>query len=455
SYEGISGMDLKAKKVMPEVFVVTPNGLDDTPALAQAFDDAKVAGPGSIVKLVEGEYHVGYMEIFDFYGSLMGAGKDKTIITLLPGMDIDALWAQNLTHCQVKFVGGDVHMSNFTMQTPPGILSTGGPGWGHIYAMMNFSAFSAIYELGNESRSINVVIDNVRFKGHYLEGGPGYLHGYNSFMGVRVGFDCFSNVWSGPLMPREKIDFKITNSEFDTFCYGLALEGMKNSRAVVGEKTKGNIFNNLDQQAGVWESRDVEILIEGNIFNVPEYGYGFDQDDSNWYGNYLQEESSKRATLCNIQFNVFNLPFSEYALFLNNRRQLAPFNEIPVAYQIRNNQFNMTGSYPWAVVSYRTNGAVIRNNKFTGYGDVGLLLGTYSSGGLVLGNNFSTAEFSTAAVYLTPSSKDWTVVGGNIQDQLINLGINNIISGVNVSTSDIPLGRTIHDKLPPMNHLMH
>jgi hypothetical protein len=448
--EDFSGIDLKAKKVAHEVFVVEPNGLDDTPALCQAFDDAKAAGPGSVVKLVEGEYHVGYMEICDFYGSMKGAGKGKTIITVLPGIDLDELFAQHLIHCMVKFIGGDVHLSHFTMRTPPGALSTGGPGWGHIYSLLNFSSFNTNYESGNENRSINVVIDNVCFKGQRVEEGgyPGYAgYNYNCVIGVRAGFDYFSpSVAPDPLLPREKIDFKITNCDFDTFCYGLGLEGMINSRLIIGEKNKGNIFNNIDQQGGIWESRNTAVSIEGNTFNIPEYSYGLDLDDRTWYVIF-DEVMPEKAMVFNVQDNIFNMNHSEYALFLRNVRSESYPGEPATVYQVKNNRFNMADGYEWDIISYYTKGLVIRNNKFSGPGDLGLYLVNWSQGGLVLGNNFSTAEFGTAVAYLTPSTKDWTFVGGNLGDKVINYGTNNIFTGYNVNQSEAPFGQTIVDNL--------
>jgi hypothetical protein len=450
------GNDLKKSRVEHEVIIVTPSGGDDTENLYAAIAEAMSYGHGNVVRLAEGEYYLGCMEIRDFYGTLTGAGKDQTIITLLPEMDIDVLWAQGLMHSQIRFAGGDVTLKNFTIQTPPGPVSTGGPDMGHILSIFNFSAFNAVYELGNQDRSISVDIDNVRFKGQFLEGGPGYVNSYNCFIGVRAGFDCFPNVWTGTLIPREKINFRVTNSEFDTFCYGLALEGLKNSKAVVGGMNAGNVFSNTDQLGGIWESRDFELVMEGNEFNVPWYSYGWDIDDSSWYPNLLEDEFSTRASLCNIRANTFNLESSTYGLYLNNRRQLNIEDEIPIAFQVKNNHFNMTDWYPWGIISLRTKGAVIRNNIFRGNGDIGIYLRTYSSGGLVLGNNFSGSEYGTAAIYLHSSTSDFTVIGGgNNNENVINNGTNNIISGVNVSSSDVPPGRTIHEILPPMNHLMH
>lgn len=452
--DDLTGIDLK-KASAPAVFMVEPNGDDDTPALMLAFEDAKAAGPGSVVQLCEGEYHVGYMEIRDLFGALKGAGKDKTIITVLPDLNLDELFAQNLFHCMVKFIGGDVHLSCFTMQTPPGKLteSTGWPNM-HLNSLLNFSAFSANYEPGNESRSINVVIDNVNFRGQFLEGGPGYVNHYNCFIGVRAGFDYFPPyaVLANPL-PREKIDIKITNCEFNTFVYGLVLNGMKNSRVIIGENNEGNIFNNLDQQGGIWESRNTLVSIEGNTFYIPESSYGLDLDDWPWY-KVLKDEPSEKATVFHVQNNRFNMAHSEYALFLRNRRTRTNPEEPAAIYQVKNNMFNMADGYEWGILGINTQGMVVRNNKFTGHGDLALYLAYSSQGGLVLGNNFSTAEFETGVAKLDQSTSDWTFVGGNFTDKVIDLGTNNVFTGMNVSTSDVPLGQSVSEKIVPMNHLL-
>ncbi len=79
---------------------------------------------------------------------------------------------------------------------------------------------------------------------------------------------------------------------------------MKNSKLIVGEKNQGDVFSNLDQAGGVWESRNMEILIEGNTFNIPEFSWGLDLDDYPYYSN-LRIEPQTKATIFNIQNNVF------------------------------------------------------------------------------------------------------------------------------------------------------
>jgi hypothetical protein len=79
------------------------------------------------------------------------------------------------------------------------------------------------------------------------------------------------------------------NCEFDTFIYGLAIEGMNNSWVIIGENNKGNIFNNIDQQSGVRESRNTLVSIEGNTLNIPAFSYGLDLDDYPYYTILMNE----------------------------------------------------------------------------------------------------------------------------------------------------------------------
>ncbi len=445
----LDNAQLKKKSVVP-VFVVEPGGGDDTPAIMQAFMDAKAAGAGSVVQLVEGEYHLGFIEIRDFYGSFRGAGKDKTIITAMNNLGAMALIAQGQYPQLMKFVGGDVHICDFTLRTPEGAISD--MALGHIQCLKNFSAYNAVYETGDEGRSINAVIDNVSFHGQFYDEGMGfYKYAYNCLFAVRAGWDCIGVTD----LPRENINFKVTNSDINTFCYGMVLEAMKNGEVIVGEKNKGNVFNTCEQGGGVWESRGMKILVEGNTFNVPQYCWGFDVSDYPYYTGVLEDEPETITTICNVSNNVFNLTYADYGLYFRNQRHFVFPGEKPMAIQVKNNLFNMTDWYPWAIYSQVTKGMVIRNNKLSGTAYDGIVLDLYSAEGLILGNNFSAAEYYRSSVWLLGTTQGWTLVGGNIADNVINQGTDNIITGFNVSTADEPLGQRISDKISGMNHLMH
>jgi hypothetical protein len=227
---------------------------------------------------------------------------------------------------------------------------------------------------------------------------------------------------------------------------------MKNNKITIGENNMGNTFDNLDSQGGIWEGRNTIVSIEGNTFNISESSFGLDLDDWPWY-MVLKDEPSEKAAVFNIKNNRFNMTQSKYALFLRNRRTNTNPDEPAAIFQVWNNLFNIGGSER-VIRGYYTKGMVIQNNKFSGKGDLALYLGNYSQGGLVLGNNFSTSGFEIGVAKLDKSTSDWTFVGGNFTDKVIDLGTNNVFTGMNVSTADVPLGQSVSEKIAPMSHLM-
>ena len=442
----------KASKAF--VIEVVPNGVDDTENLKNAFADAMAEGAGSVVQLCEGEYHLGFIQVYDFEGCLKGAGKGKTIITALNDLDAQALKDQNLSPDLVKFIGGDVHLRDFTIRTPEGKLTVSGTP-GHIRCLINFSATNAIYEWDNPNRSINAVVDNVCVKGNYWEGGVGYFNAYNSYFGLRAGWD-YHGGWD---MPRERINLKLTNSQVDNFVYGLVLEGFKESEMLIGEKNNGNLICNNDQGGGVWEFRDSEISLIGNTFMIPNNAWGIDLDNRPWYGSMLRDEPQNKSSVFQIENNVFNMDHSRYSMFYFDFRREIDAEEPPVLFTTKNNRFNFEGGTSNGVLCIRTKDAVFRNNKFSGEGKFGIRVGSwhatvFNENGLILGNNFSNGSF-VASVYLNHQSRNWTVVGGNLGETMVNEGENNLISGFNNMDSDVPLGQTISDNLKDMKGPMH
>ena len=144
------------------VHIVTPNGIDDTQTLEDAFNLA-VTQPGSVVQLVEGTYHLNFIEIREFNGSFKGAGKGKTVITTVPDLDVNTLIAQKLNTILIRFVGGDVYMGDLTVMTPPGPLNTGTENY--IDGLVGFSARTYQYTSLNDY--IKAVVDHVEFSGHW------------------------------------------------------------------------------------------------------------------------------------------------------------------------------------------------------------------------------------------------------------------------------------------------
>jgi hypothetical protein len=162
--------------------------------------------------------------------------------------------------------------------------------------------------------------------------------------------------------------------------------------------------------------------------------------------------------------NIFNINGGKDAINVrDDRRHTNPYENLPVLVEIKSNEINMTGNP--AIIGIKLNqvaGAVVRNNRFTGSGAMGVNVTSlyshypyhYSENALLMGNNFSTATFSIASLFLGNWSKDCTVVGGGNNEYVVNNGINNVITGVNIKDYPDPPGQTIEDNLELMRDEM-
>jgi len=453
-----AGMELKKAPLNEgQVFTVYPSGDDDTPSLNLAFNDAIAAGPGSVVQLVEGTYHLNFIEIREFSGKFRGAGKGKTIITTINDLGVDFLISQKLNTVLIRFVGGDVYMGEMTLQTPPGALSTGAENY--IDGLVGFSART--YQYNSINDHINAVVNNVEFTGYW----ENINHGLKAEYGVR-GDATVPGGW-----PLSHMDISVTNCSFDGFYFfGAVIEHVNEGKIIAGTKNNGNIFNNNGAtrnvpyetggggSLGIWSNVNVKISIAGNTFFVPEgTRWGIEMFSSPVPAR-LQQVPQTKVTTCNIEQNVFNISGGAGGLLINDRRRYFFPDDLPMLVEVKSNNFILSNNTFTGIGSANMKGMVIRNNKFEGSGQFGVrVMGPlpypYNENGLMLGNNLSFATFSVASVLLDKRTNNWTIVGGNLSDTIVNLGENNLISGMNISTSEVPLGKTIVDNLEEMREV--
>lgn len=430
--------------VCEKVFVVEPrgNGLDDTENLQKAFNDALAEPPGtSVVQLVEGNYSIGFIEVHEFYGSFIGAGKGKTIITARKYLNCNPPNKNKLYYYLIKFVGGDIYMSDMTIQTLPGGLCWSNSS-GSLHGLVIFSDFSNIYTSMNGY--VRAFVNNVECMGHT------FGKWYNAQNGVSAMSDTRLTG-----ITRSHIDITVTNSVFDTLAYGVQVLDVKDGKLIVGTRSNGNVFNKCYQPVSFYDVINVEISAVGNILNIPKgMFFGLDVDNSSW-GRSIYEPQTKKI-LCNIEGNEFNLIGGDCGLWLHDHRRIKyPDENLPIVFEVKSNTINMQDAYI-GISMPDLYGAVIRNNKFTGNGTVGTSTavcawkGIYTENSLYLGNNFSNTSFTGPAIFLGVRSKNCTVIGIGQNAFVNNKGINNVITGVNVKDFDDALGQTIVDNL----HLM-
>jgi hypothetical protein len=415
-----------------EVFVVKPSTNDDTGPLKQAFEDAKLAGPGSVVKLVEGNYDLGFMEIDEFYGSFIGAGKGKTVISVKTGLDCDAKEPKGNNDFLINFVGGNVYVSDMTLKLTDVTICTNGNG---LTGLLIFSDFNSFHT--SDDNYINATVNNVEFIGYQF--GAWWYNCWNALAGGANTTNTTTGTRS-----RSHVDLKVTNCNFDAFGFATQFWGIKEGKYILGTKNNGNVFTNNWEDAVVYECiNDVKISVVGNRFNIPLndpiLGLWNEGLEINNYpqGGFI-EESLTKPVFCTIEENEFNDAGGDCAIFLHDHEYaLHPQDNIAMRVSIKNNRINMSDEATAGILMLEVQNSESLNNKFSGTGYYGMYAYAYWEGiitknGLILGNDFSHATFSEAAIYLDYTTKNWKVIG-NANATVIDLGVDNIIKNANFS----------------------
>jgi hypothetical protein len=430
--------DLKKAPVTGRVFVVNPNGSDDTQAILDAFASAKAAGRGSVVQLTEGTFKIGFITVRDFNGYFRGAGKGKTIITNLPALPQADIFAGNSVYPALfKFVSGNLTMTNMTIHINDGIAVASPDPVGDLYCILFLSDNST--DSIPAIRHITAAVDNVDFIAGYdggtagwspLTGGPTM---YNVWSAIMVTMD---NQWAG-LMPNG--DISVTNSKMENFVFGTWIWSLNFGSSA---KIENNLFTGGGFQtlmAGVFGS---EIKIRNNHY---QKGTLCDLyiDNWNWFATGPDLIVTKQ-TQFTITGNDFHSPEGVTSLTMNDsRRPIYPDQGFPMLCNVTGNSFN-TRDEGMAILSLCNVDAKILNNKFSGTGAVGVVIDgvvgsttgyfptftTYAENNSLMANNFFTANYQGANVYLGTLSRNCKVEGVS-SDKVVDDGVNNRLIGVN------------------------
>ena len=429
---------LKKAVTSGEVFLVNPSGEDDTYDLITAFENAKAAGPGSIVQLVAGEYHIGLIEVRDFYGIFKGAGKGKTIIFPMDDLACNIPAGQNLTVSLIKFFNGDVTVSDMSFVNGEGqacALCEGDCPWfgSWLWSFLGFYDYSILdLETLSADHHVRGTVNRVAFTGTL-----GGIVGWE----VQYAIGCYSDfVWAENL-PWSNIDVTVTGCDFNYFWNAIQVLGMNRGSLVF---SNNNVANT---QEGLYLVDDIggKIKVSGNTFSVPPGAKALTINDLA-YG--LWTPALSEGCQYEITDNKFYLDGSFTALDICDSRKLAgiPDEENPMLVLLKNNQFILENGPTCGIWNFSTDDAVIRNNKFTGQAGWTGIASIYADNTLMLGNNFSMLTAPEYYIFLETVSSNCTVVGGNHQEeQVLNLGTNNIITGLKQTDMASNTGQTIID----------
>jgi len=393
-------------------YIVEPNGIDDTENLKAAFADAQNNSNHSTVQLTEGVYHINFMEIREFSGAFRGAGIDRTVITAVEELNFEYFEGKNLNTVLLRFIGGTIQMSDmtFSYQDENAPLVNGVVG-----------ISSQTSEYISQDEYVKAVVNHVNFLGNRVS--------------VRNGLKAETGYAEGEGIPLSDIDISITNCSFTDFAwYGALIMELREGHVIAGSLNNGNTFNNCP--LGIWHNTSMKLTAQSNTFNCQGLWFGMELFSAP-YDPVLQQLPQTFQSECAIEKNTFNISQCTGGLIVNDNRRIFYPEELPMIVSVKNNRFNADEETQRVLVSMNTDGMMIRNNRFTGGGALGVLIrqqeDAYNENGLMLGNNFSNTSYSLATIHLTTLTRNWTIIGANQGETIIDEGTDNIIKGSGMS----------------------
>ncbi len=414
------------------VIKVNP-GSDDTKALNDAFALAKTYGKNAVVKLMPGTFTIGMIEVREFNGTFCGSGMGKTIINNSPDITPDAVVALNKIPALITFIGGNVSVSDMTVEMPEAL------SWldvNYEMSMFLFSDYSADFMPAKQHIGVNlnnIEVIGVLEKDVTMWDGTIIDYPYGNFDGARFS----SDVWqSSTLLPLSNIDATVSNSKFTKFGRGVYVVGCKSGNFIFGPKG-GNIIDGNFQGIVVNGNIGINVQATNNEITLTPYVWdGIDINTFDYGFEYVVEDLGTYA----YRNNVFNCDYNTDAIgIMDYWRIQHPDNPVYLKLIVDQNTINDIGeefSYEWGFVN-----AVFSNNKFIGNGPGYFELGgldsppytppldpiTLSTNCKLLNNLFLNKNYT---LQLDPDSKDFLLVGDFSNITVTDNGVDNKIIGL-------------------------
>jgi hypothetical protein len=439
------------------VIVVPPSGGDDTQELTDAITSAE---PGTIIKLLAGEYHVGFMEIYNFSGSLIGAGREKTIISLIAPISMDSQMTNNQTPGWWRMIGGDFIISDMTFRTPDGFLTDDYDPYflgRDLYSVFMINNYNDVY-YHPEGPAQKAKFERINFYGGTnpdMNQDVAWVSDHNVCMGIWIGVDYY---WPADDLsyPLTAGDYVITNCYFDHFI--TAVEGFSlGERAIM--KLNACKIDNCFWPLYFTANYNSNILITNNmLLNSTMYDLVIEDVDY----SFLQSTPVNPLSRCKytVMNNIFSVTNQIPSLVLcDTWVAVNPEERLPMQLLINGNQFNLSNGSS-GILAINSQNAVISNNRFKGSCSTGIMVDgslTDRSGTLSLDpdkayaknchlmlNSFTGLRSDEADIILGSRSQNCTVVG-SAKDKVIDDGTGNKVIGLRPIYKRYNIHTTFHD----------
>jgi len=286
-------------------FWVMPTNADDTDNLQCAFDQATLAGPGAMVRLVAGTYVTRQIVILGFHGVFRGEGADETVVTnpeepmpvattewFLAPPSANRPWPMLFSALHSAITVSDV---SFRIRGAAPLQGwTGGPACDTAESVPCVNDLAAVFFVGPDwsrpertegSASFRrVVLEGERNEALWPEPGGSYF-GYNTISGIYA----FGNPLRGTL----RLSSSSVRSIYDAMQVAVLADSGVSVRRNLFEDVGGASFGDLsgswldfahnemrvspDQRApiGLWlhdyvdSLRSASLLVRQNVFEGP------------------------------------------------------------------------------------------------------------------------------------------------------------------------------------------
>lgn len=419
------------KQEKGEVFTVTPNGVDDTQNLKDAFADAIAEGPGNTVYLTEGTFYTGLLIIEDFDGYFKGAGKGNTTIISLTDQPCADQFAKDMVPTLITFSTGFPKVSDMTIEVVES------PCQAYLMPFGGYISQTLVLTMLVGPHAIDATFD--------CSNGP-------------VVEDSNSSI--------DNVEFRV-NGQYETsfYHYGIGgYEALSDENCVGWPKTINgthtvtncDFYGTVDAGnfggVNIYQLVDANVVIGGSPHNANNFNTYFALDATDNNNSQIEISYNEMNTDYGLQIfggflgAVYELPYwplASYHIMHNNIRTNldAIWNEDYGLFAgqktldvlIEKNNFIMDESQS-IIPGLYAHDVVVRNNKFSGTSDLGIYIGTAGvtcSNWMLKGNNFNKLTTgSSPPIWLGPDSIHCTVIGGNNKVNVLDEGTDNILKGV-------------------------
>jgi len=414
-----------------QTFTVMPSGGDDTANIQAAFDDAVAAGPGSVVELSSGQFYTNEIHVVGFNGSFVGDGESQTTVDVLRGLDPDAPGVGE-PPILFWFLDSTVTVADLTIDITP--FHPAEP-WINALGDVSTSVVAIWFE-GTQTESS---VERVAVRGH-----QGNLDGlFNIFAGIGAQGNFAARD------PSLSANLSVGGSTLEHIAYAFNTWGLTDGEVDVS----GNRFDDCGVAIILEDAIDSVFTISRNRIRG-SYWWGIVVLQGLWIP--IPAESQYLISHNRIEENAGIAD----GIGLEDRSRL---NSGPKALGavVQHNEISMDTSFG-GIYAIAVDGGQLLNNIVSGHMKLGIYLAPYSlfnptdsvPGWTLVGNNVENVVPSPGAmpwipstpIYLGPGTSDTTAVGGSNKANVVDLGLNNHLTGVNVGPG-MNLGEVVSEAM--------